>query len=99
MGLFESLRKAGITYEHRRELGNPQEIRALFHAGRLDEGRRQFRAFLENGSSSAVDVLIGLARAEPTAILCRERDPLDCHRLVAEVAVERSDEHLRIEHL
>jgi uncharacterized protein (DUF488 family) len=67
MGLFENLRKPGIVYEHRRELGNPQEIRALFHAGRLDEGRSRFRTFLENGSSSSVDVLIGLARTEPTA--------------------------------
>jgi len=100
MALYEQLRKAGITYEHRKELGNPREIRQLFHEGQLTEGRRRFRALLANGNGGAVDVLVGLARIEPTAILCRERTAATCHRaIVADLAVERSATKLRIEHL
>jgi uncharacterized protein (DUF488 family) len=100
MALFERLRQAGITYEHMRELGNPPEIRALFHEGQIDEGRRQFRNLLENGNGLAVDVLVGLVQLEPTAILCRERDVSTCHRaVVADLAVSRSGDSLRVEHL
>lgn len=100
MALFEQLRKAGIAYEHAKELGNPREIRALFHGGRLEEGRQRYRAFLENGSSGAVDILVGLAQVQPTAILCMEREPGDCHRsVVADVAVERATGRIRVEHL
>jgi uncharacterized protein (DUF488 family) len=97
MALFESLRQAGITYEHIKELGNPPEIRQLFHQGELKEGRRQYRRFLENGYGLAVDVLVGLVAIEPTAILCRERDAKDCHRsVVAEVAATRSGGAIRV---
>jgi uncharacterized protein (DUF488 family) len=96
--LFETMRKAGIRYEHMRDLGNPPEIRALFHGGKLEEGRRRYRAFLTNGHSAALDALISEAQRQPTAILCVERFPGDCHRdVVADVAGTRSD--FRVEHL
>jgi uncharacterized protein (DUF488 family) len=100
MSLFEHLRKAGIVYEHMRELGNPPEIRAMFHNGDLDAGRRKFRRQLTDGRSAAVDVLVGLAHIEPTAILCRERQAASCHRsVVADVAFERSPKSLEVVHL
>ena len=100
LALFEQLRKSGIAYEHMKELGNPHEIRHLFHSGKFDEGRRRFRSYLENGSGAAVDVLVGLAALERTAILCREHDPAGCHRaVVAELAAERSGDRLQVEHL
>lgn len=100
MGLFEHLRKAGIAYEHMKELGNPPEIRALYQNESLEEGKAQFRAFLEDGNGIAVDILIGLASLEPTAILCRERDHSHCHRTeVAEMAIERSGQRLTVKHL
>lgn len=100
MSLFEHLRKAGIAYEHMGELGNPPEIRALFHEGQLVEGRKQFRRQLKDGRRATVDLLVGLAHLEPTAILCRERDVSNCHRaVVAEVVGERSPESLKVIHL
>lgn len=100
MSLFEHLRKAGITYEHKRELGNPPEIRALFHKGQLERGKKKYRAFLENGSSNSIDILVGLARIEPTAILCLEREASHCHRaVVADVAVARSSNRIQVVHL
>lgn len=99
MQLYERLRRAGIQYEHVRELGNPPEIRALWYAGEIGEGRRRYRAHLKNGSSDHVAYLVGLAKLSPTAILCRERDHDECHRsVVAEVAAER-DEGIGIIHL
>lgn len=100
MSLFERLHKAGIHYDHISELGNPPEIRAAFHAGELAEGRRRYRGLITNGAAPYVDALIGLARAQRTAIMCRESDPEACHRwVIAEVAVERAGGGLRVEHL
>jgi len=91
MGLFQALRKAGIAYEHLGQLGNPPEIRELFQSGELAEGRKRYRRLLANGRSSSVDYMIGLAKLQPTAILCREADPALCHRAVlAEVAGRRA---------
>ncbi len=99
MQLYERLRKAGIQYEHVRELGNPPDIRALWYAGEIAKGRRQYRAHLKNGSSDQVNYLVGLAKLSPTAILCCERNHEECHRsVVAEVAGER-DESLGVVHL
>src|SRR4051812_49791736 len=41
--LGELLADHRIAYEHRRELGTPPDIRWLFKAGRLDEGRAAYR--------------------------------------------------------
>src|ERR687885_2962765 len=44
----------GIAYEHRRALGTPHELRALFHAGRVEEARAGFRAHLDADPQAAV---------------------------------------------
>jgi uncharacterized protein (DUF488 family) len=93
--LAETLRSAGIAYDHVRDLGNPPEIRELWKAGD-PEGRARYRALLEGEGSPAVDALAERATAEPTAILCVERDPALCHRaIVAEVAVARRPMQVR----
>lgn len=90
MSLFERLRKAGITYEHKAELGNPPTIRAFFKNGSVAKGKRLYRNLIENGQSAHVNIIVGLARIEPTALLCVEKDVAQCHRSVlAEVAAER----------
>ena len=97
--LFQRLHRAGIAYEHHRELGNPPDIRKLWEGTTLDEGRLRYRQLVKEAPGDPVDRLIRLARIEPVAILCREREPHRCHRsVVAEVAVER-DEGLGIIHL
>ncbi len=100
IALMETLFKAGIVYEHIKELGNPPEIRALFHAGELPKGRKKYKAFLSNGHSAYVDLLIGEAELQPTAIMCVERSHEDCHRdVIAEVATERAKVSLDVRHL
>jgi uncharacterized protein (DUF488 family) len=97
--LMETMRKSGIVYEHWRELGNPPEIRDLYKAGHVEEGRRQFRLLLANGRSVAIDRLVELAGQESVAILCLEADHRLCHRdVVAEAAAERATD-LVVTHL
>jgi uncharacterized protein (DUF488 family) len=100
MSLFQALRKTGITYEHVGKLGNPPDIRQLFHDGNLGEGRKRYRRMLNNGRAPYVDYVVGLAKLQPTAILCREADARACHRaVVAEVAQKRADVDLEIHDL
>jgi len=100
VALFETMRKAGIEYEHRPALGNPVAVQQLYKSGRVEEGRRQFRAVLENGSSGDVDDLAGLSTRHVTAVMCLEKDAACCHRsVVAEAVAERLGGALIVEHL
>jgi uncharacterized protein (DUF488 family) len=82
--LAAELARAGIDYEHLRDLGTPLQIRAHFRAGDLATGRREYRAWLreEPAAGIALEHLATLADRRPTAILCFERDERTCHRLV-----------------
>ncbi|HEX8105407.1 MAG TPA: DUF488 domain-containing protein [Solirubrobacteraceae bacterium] len=102
--LGERLGDHGIAYEHRRALGTPHELRALFHAGRIEEGRAGYRAHLEADpeAAEALDDLAAELRRRgtpPTALLCLEADPAVCHRrVVCELLAERLP-GLRVEDL
>ncbi len=77
------LAEHGMSYEHRRELGTPPDIRVLFRANRIEEARAAFRAHVEATAPDALDELAAeLASAPPTALLCLESDPAVCHRRV-----------------
>ncbi len=84
------LAEHGIAYEHRRALGTPPDLRALYRAGRVAEAAAAYRVHLED---TAADELDGLARelaAGPaTALLCLEADPAACHRSVVADALRR----------
>lgn len=86
--LHDLLADAGIVYEHWGELGNPAELREVFRAGRLEEGREAFRARLRDGLGWALDALADSLGERPTAMLCLEDDPALCHRgVIAEELV------------
>ncbi len=79
-----------IAYEHRRELGTPPDLRWLFHAGRVEEGRTGFRAHVEATAADELDALAAELDAAPrTALLCLEADPAGCHRRVIAEALTR----------
>jgi uncharacterized protein (DUF488 family) len=82
------LAEHGISYEHRRELGTPVEIRGLFRSGHLDEARAAYRTQV---AGEALDALAAdLERGPRTALLCLEANPAGCHRrVIAELLVER----------
>jgi uncharacterized protein (DUF488 family) len=89
--LGELFASHGIVYEHRRELGTPADLRHDFHAGRLEQARAAYRAYVERESAAALDELAGeLDEGPRTALLCLEADPARCHRrVVTELLGER----------
>ena len=87
LGAF--LGEHGIAYEHRRALGTPSDLRALYRAGRIREASAAFRDHVEASAGEALDALaveLEAADAPRTALLCLEADPAECHR---SVVVER----------
>lgn len=94
--LGEFLFAHGITYEHRRSLGTPPEIRVHFKAGRTAQGREQFDAYVEETAAHELDTLadeIASGEAPPTALMCLEAEPRVCHRrVIAEALKERRPE-------
>lgn len=100
MALFEGLRKAGIAYEHIARLGNPPEIRELFHNGNIKTGRHRYRRLLTDHRKAEVKYLTALSQLQPTAILCRERDHVACHRdVIAELVVDSVSATMSVRHL
>jgi uncharacterized protein (DUF488 family) len=89
--LAEALAGAGIAYEHRRALGNPQPHRDEYRHGDLAAGRRGYLAHLRGPAAAEVDALAASLDGPPTAVMCVERDPARCHRreLAAEIVARR----------
>jgi len=97
--LFEALRKAGITYESDRALGNPEEIRLLWKNGSLAEGKVRYRKLLRNGQRTRLNVLLALSKIDRVCILCYEGDPDACHRAIIAEEAARLEPDLLIHHL
>lgn len=91
------LAEHGIAYEHRRGLGTPPEIRWLYKARRVEEGAELFRAHVERASAAELDALAAeLPSAPPTALMCLEADPAECHRSIVAAALARRVPGLRV---
>jgi uncharacterized protein (DUF488 family) len=97
--LRASIEQAGIQYIHLRDLGNPPESRAAARAGDLARYGALFRAHLDTDAArTALRKVQSLLDTGPVCLMCLERLPQDCHRLmVAErLAAMRG---LLVEHL
>ena len=87
----------GMTYEHRRELGTPPELRVLYRADRIEEAAAGFAEHIEATAAEELDELAAeLEHAPPTALLCLESDPAVCHRRVLTEALRRRAPALRV---
>ena len=97
--LASTLAEAGIGYTHLKALGTPKAGRVAAHAGDYP----RFWAIVEEQLRSppaelALRQAADLARRQPSALLCVEADPRQCHR--ARVAQRLAEEFgLTIEHL
>jgi len=79
--LRNALADAGIDYVHLRALGTPADGRAAARAGRKAELERIYAGQLKLPEAMAESAqLVDLAGEKPSAVLCYERDPADCHR-------------------
>ena len=86
--LAAGLREAGIAYVHLRALGTPAEGRAAARAGKQDVLERVYAAQLETPEAGAEAAqMVMLAEEKPSALLCFERDPADCHRTLLRESV------------
>ncbi|SNZ15505.1 DUF488 family protein [Hydrogenobacter hydrogenophilus] len=75
--LSKALKTHGIDYMHIPELGSPKEIRKKDTATML----QLYRDHLRN-QNTALETLKSLLSTRRVALMCYERDPLTCHRIV-----------------
>ncbi len=82
--LGDALAEHGIAYEHHRELGTPPDIRWFYKNNQVTEGAARFATYIEEASSDALDALAAqiTGNGPPTALLCLEADPAECHRRI-----------------
>jgi uncharacterized protein (DUF488 family) len=95
--LRNALAEEGIDYVHLRALGTPADGRAAARAGRHADLVRIYRGQLELPEAMAqTGQMLDLAGEKPSALLCYERDPMQCHRtlLLAAAAPDAEVEHL-----
>ena len=79
--LRAALAEAGIDYVHLKALGTPADGRQAARAGRQEELKRVYADQLElPGAIVAAEQMRELAAEKPSALLCHERDPAQCHR-------------------
>jgi uncharacterized protein (DUF488 family) len=96
--LEKSLAKAGIEYEFLgRELGARADDPLLYENGRVSWARLAATGLFQSG----LHRLRAFARVKRAAILCAEKEPLDCHRtlLVARELARRDGGACRISHI
>ena len=96
--LAARLQEAGISYEHRRALGTPPDLRALYRAHRLEAAAEGYRRHVEEHAADELDALAGEldGGAPPTALLCLEADPAACHRRQITEVLKRRLPHLEV---
>lgn len=95
--LKAGLAEAGIDYVHLKPLGTPPDGRAAARAGRHDDLKRIYAAQLDLPEAIVVaEQMLELAAERPSALLCFEREPAQCHRslLLAAVASDAEVTHL-----
>jgi uncharacterized protein (DUF488 family) len=95
--LGELLAEHGIRYEHRRSLGTPPDLRHLYKHGQVAAGAEGFATHIEATAAAELDALAAeLGTVPPTALLCLEADPAECHRRVLTDALRRRRPGLRV---
>ncbi|MBF0613083.1 MAG: DUF488 domain-containing protein [Magnetococcales bacterium] len=101
--LEQRLQEAGISYHHLVDLGDPKEGRDAAKAGHMDLFTRIFQQHLESqaGQDGLQQAAI-LVEKYPSCLLCYERDPNQCHRLLVANRLKQSMDividHLGVRH-
>jgi uncharacterized protein (DUF488 family) len=92
-----ALAEVGIDYVHLKALGTPAEGRSAARAGRQQELERIYAGQLELPEAMVhAEQMRELAAEKPSALLCYEREPAQCHRslLLAAEARDADVTHL-----
>lgn len=98
--LSHSLNAVGIDYTHIVALGTPDDIRQEL------KQQKDYEVFFDKMDGyimtqrSALKEALALALEQPSALLCFERNPEECHRLVVAIQIVKlSDLILTVEHI
>jgi uncharacterized protein (DUF488 family) len=95
--LRASLDEAGIEYVHLKALGTPANGRAAARAGKQAELEKIYAGQLELPEAIAQSAqMLDLAGEMPSALLCMERDPAQCHRTLLLDAVAANAEVIHL---
>jgi uncharacterized protein (DUF488 family) len=79
--LRAALDEAGIDYTHLKALGTPAEGRSAARAGKAEELKRIYAGQLDLPEAIVqAEQMRELASDKPSALLCYEREPAQCHR-------------------
>ena len=91
-----TLEAAGIRYTHLKGLGTPKAGRDAVRHGDVGAMQRIFRAHME-APSAQLDLAqaADIAAKEPACLLCFERDPTHCHRLLVAEMLGMTVRHLQ----
>jgi uncharacterized protein (DUF488 family) len=81
--LRAALAEARIEYVHLKALGTPADGRAAARAGRHEDLKRIYAGQLELPEAMVQSAqMLDLAAEKPSALLCLEREPAHCHRML-----------------
>lgn len=81
--LREHLEGAGIKYLAMQQLGDPKEGREAAKAGDYDRFRKIYSGHVDQPESvAAIEKLAATSGEQAVCLLCFERDPKTCHRLI-----------------
>jgi len=91
--LRAALEGAGIEYAHMKALGTPAEGRSAARSGRHEDMKRIYAGQLELPEAMVQAAqMVELAVEKPSALLCFEREPAQCHRtLLLEAAAPEAE--------
>ena len=95
--LKNALAEVGIDYVHLKALGTPADGRSAARAGRHEDLQRIYAGQLDLPEAIVQAAQMrDLAAEKPSALLCYEREPAQCHRslLLAAVAADAAVTHL-----
>jgi len=90
-GLRARIEQEGMDYVHLSALGDPKEGRDAARAGRFDQFRRIYTKHLAQAEpQEKLRELGALVEEQPTCLMCFERDPSECHRLIVASQLPKS---------
>jgi uncharacterized protein (DUF488 family) len=86
--LGEHLSRGGVRYVHLKGLGDPKPGREAARAGRYEEFRAVYAHHLQSSeATAALSELERISGEATTCLMCFERDPVFCHRLMISEAL------------
>ena len=82
-GLRERIEREGMKYVHLAALGDPKEGREAARAGHFSRFRTIYSRHLAKAEpQEQLRELCALVKEQPSCLMCFERDPTECHRLI-----------------